>query len=342
LPKEKFSLFRFSLFTLFCTFVPVKAFVFEHSATLPALKDGSFFHSPDLMELYEHTPRHKPYMVVLMDDNGHEEAHLLAVTRYKRSLFPPYLYIHVRVIGQGVYQQEPNEQKFGCMVKALKERLQNKVLYIEFSDLPQKMFGYEALRSAGFLPVRWMSVHNSLHSRTPEERISPKQLTRIKNAQQRGATTKIVETEEEFKDFSKLMRRHNWLKPRKYIPDSTFFRGLMDMGKCKLFITQYHGKTIGCSVCVYSDNDAYLWFSAARRKSYPTLHPNVVTFWETIKEAHRMDCQHIRFLDVGLPFRKNPYRDFILRFGGKEVSTYRWFRISIRWVNSIASWLWRE
>ena len=161
-------------------------------------------------------------MVVLMDDNGHEEAHLLAVTRYKRSLFPPYLYIHVRVIGQGVYQQEPNEQKFGCMVKALKERLQNKVLYIEFSDLPQKMFGYEALRSEGFFPVRWMSVHNSLHSRTPEERISPKQLTRIKNAQQRGATTKIVETEEEFKDFSKLMRRHNWLKPRKYIPDVSY------------------------------------------------------------------------------------------------------------------------
>ena len=55
-----------------------------------------------------------------------------------------------------------------------------------------------------------------------------------------------------------------------------------------------------------------------------------------------MGRQHIRFLDVGLPFRKNPYRNFILRFGGKEVSTYRWFRISIRWVNALASWLWRE
>ena len=47
-------------------------------------------------------------------------------------------------------------------------------------------------------------------------------------------------------------------------------------------------------------------------------------------------------MDVGLPFRKNPFRDFLLRFGGKEVSSYRWFRISIRWVNRLASWLWRE
>lgn len=320
----------------------MKAFVFEHSATLPALNDGSFFHSAELMELYEHTPRHRPYMAVLTDDEGHEVAHLLAVSRYRRSLFPPYLYIHVSIIGQGVYQQEPDEQQFGIMVKALKERLQNKVLYIEFSNLSHKMFGYEALRNEGFFPVRWMSVHNSLHSRTPEDRITAKQLTRIKNAQRRGATTKMVETEEEFKAFSKLMRQHSWLKPRRYIPDNTFFHRMMEMGKCKIFITRYHEKTIGCSVCVYSGEDAYLWFSAARRKSYVALHPNAVTFWETIKDAHRMGCQHIRFLDVGLPFRKNPFRDFILRFGGKEVSTYRWFRINIRWVNALASWLWRE
>ena len=60
-------------------------------------------------------------------------------------------------------------------------------------------------------------------------------MTRIKNAQQRGATTKTVETEEEFKAFSKLMRRHNWLKPRRFIPNDYFFRGLMEKEKCKIF-----------------------------------------------------------------------------------------------------------
>jgi hypothetical protein len=320
----------------------MKVFVFEHTSALPTLSTGSFFHSKELMELYELTPRHKPYMAVVTDDNGQEVAHLLAVTRYKRSLFPPYLYTHIRVIGEGVYLKEPSEQIFSLMVGALKERLQNKVLYMEFSNLSQKMFGYESLRSEGFFPVRWMSVHNSLHSRTPEERISDKLLKRIKNAQQRGATTTTVKTDEDFKAFSKLMRQHNWLKPRRFIPSDYFFQGLMGKGKCKIFITKYHEKVIGCSVCVYSGDDAYLWYSAARRKSYATLHPNAVTFWGSIKDAHETGCQHIRFMDVGLPFRKSPYRDFIMRFGGKEVSTYRWFRINIRWVNAIASWLWRE
>ena len=320
----------------------MKVTIYEHVAELPPLTAGSFFHSTELMGLCEQTPRHKPYMVVVSDDGGTAMAHMLAIERYRSSWFPPYLYTHVRVLGEGVYHDGPDNELFGMMVDALSRRLHNRALYIEFSHLSQKMFGYGALRSAGFFPVRWMNIHNSLHSRTPEERIQAKQLARIRNAQQRGAVTKVVETEAEFQAFLKLLRHHNWLKPRRYVPHETFFRKTMESGKCKILITLYHDKMIGCSVTVYSNGDAYLWYSASRRKSFATLHPNAVPFWETIKDAHKNGCQHIRFLDVGLPFRKNPYRDFILSFGGKEVSSYRWFRISIRWVNAVASWLWRE
>ena len=197
--------------------------VYEHAAELPTLSEGSYFHSRELMELCEHTPRHKPYMVVVTDDDGTVKAHILAIERYRKSLFPPYLYTHVRILGEGSYQQDSDEQLFGMMVHALTERLQRKALYIEFSNLSHKMFGYGSLRSNGYFPVRWMSIHNSLHSRTPEERITTKLLTRIKTAQQRGITTKEVETEEEFRAFSKLLRHHNWLKPKRYIPDDHFF-----------------------------------------------------------------------------------------------------------------------
>jgi len=316
--------------------------VYEHTAEVPDLTPGTYFHSKELMELCEATPRHKPYMVVVTDDNGCSMAHMLAVVRYRRSWIPPYLYTHARVLGEGVYRDGADDSLFEMMADKLTNVLKDRVLYIEFSHLSHKMFGYSSLRNEGYFHVRWMNIHNSLHSRTPEERITRKEMQRVKNAMERGATTKVVETEEEFKAFSKLMRRHHWLKPRRFIPDDSFFRKMKDTGRCKIFITSYHDKMIGCSVCLYDNEDAYLWYSAARRKSFATLHPNAVTYWATIKDAHQSGCQHIRFVDVGLPFRKSPYRDFILRFGGKEVSAYRWFRISIKWVNSLAKWLWRE
>ena len=316
----------------------MKVTIHQHTDLLPEFTSGNFFHSRELMALCEQTPRLKPYMAVVTDNEGIVVAHLLAIMRIRRSWFPPYLYTHVRIYGDNGSSAE----YFGMMLKALTQHLQNRTLYIELSHLSEKMFGYRELRQQKFFPVRWMNIHNSLHSRTPEERISEQLLQRIQHAQQRGAITKPVETIEEFEAFSKLLRRHHWFKPKRYIPDDAFFREMMQRGLCQILITKYHDRVIGTTVTVFSNGDAYLWYSASRRKSYAPLHPNAVTMWATIKAAHAAGYQHIRFMDVGLPFRKNPYRDFILRFGGKEVSAYRWFRISIRWVNRFASWLWRE
>lgn len=324
----------------------LKVTIYTRTAELPTILEGNYFHSPEMMELCEKTPRHKPYMAVVTEADGTVVAHMLAIMRYKRSWFPPYLYIHVRVMGEGVYHQidkEYNEQYlFGIMAEAITERLQNKSMYIEFSHLSQKMFGYKDLKRMNYFHVKWMNIHNSLHSQTPEDRITFKQMKRVENALERGAETKLVETQEEFRQFSKLLRRHNWLKPRRFLPNDVFFQGMMKSQRCRLFITKYHEKVIGCCVCVHSDGDMYLWYSASRRKSYVRLHPNSVTIWNAIKNAHEEGMKHFRFVDVGLPFRKNPYRDFILSFGGKEVTAYRWFRISIRWINSLASWWWRE
>ncbi len=315
-----------------------KVTIYEHHADLPALSASNYFHSPELMLLCEQTPRHKPFMAVVTDDSGQVLAHLLCIVRYKVSWLPPYLYTHARIYGNN-HCPAP---LFGMLMEALTARLSNRVLYFEVSNLSEKMFGYRELRHLNFFPIRWMSVHNSLHSRTPEERITSRQLQRVESGIHRGAVTTEAKTEEEFRAFSRLLRRHHWLKPRRYVPDDSFFRGMVESGHAKILITKVHDKVVGCSFTVYSERDAYLWYSAARRKSFAPYHPNAVTFWNTIRDVHAQGYDHIRFMDVGLPFRKNPYRDFILRYGGKEVSTYRWFRISIRWVNSLASWLWRE
>ena len=320
----------------------MKVTIYTDVAQLPALTTDNYFHSRELMGLCQHTPHLKPFMAVVTDDEGHTRAQLLAIERNRHSWLPPFYFRHVSIMGEGVYDGQPDNMMFSMMIDALTRRLQGRTLYLEVSNLSQKMFGYAPLRAAGYFPVKWMSVHNSLHSRTPEDRITKKQQQRVENAERKGIETHVVSTQEDFRQFSRLLRRHNWLKPRRFIPNDAFFKGMMDEGHCKIFVSTYKGRTIGCSVYAYSDGDAYMWYSASRRKSYATLHPNAVTYWNTIKYAHKENCHHIRFMDVGLPFRRNPYRDFILSFGGKEVSTYRWFRISIGWVNRLASWLWRE
>ena len=276
----------------------LKTTIYRKSKDLPEVEGGNFFHSKQLFEFLQKTPRQKPYMVVVEDEQGRILSHMLGFLRYRTFIFPPFLLVHCRVLGEGEYAESeyPKEELF----------------------------------------------HNSLHSHAPEERITEKLQKRIDTAHERGVRTEVVSTEEDFKAFSKLLRRHNILKPKRFIPDDTFFRQMKDCDNARLFVTKYHGKVIGCSACAYSQGNAYLWYSAFRRKTYMHLHPDVLTIWDTMKDAYDRGYQHMCFMDVGLPFSKNPFRDFILRFGGKEQSTYRWFRFSIKWVNKLLAWIYRE
>jgi len=322
----------------------LKTTIYRKSKDLPEVEGGNFFHSKQLFEFLQKTPRQKPYMVVVEDEQGRILSHMLGFLRYRTFIFPPFLLVHCRVLGEGEYAESEylKEELFGEMLGALTQALNTRTLYIEVSHLSQKMLGYRQLKQLGYYPINWMSIHNSLHSHAPEERITEKLQKRIDTAHERGVRTEVVKTEEDFKAFSRLLRRHNILKPKRIIPDDTFFRQMKDCDNARLFVTKYHGKVIGCSACAYSQGNAYLWYSAFRRKTYMHLHPDVLTIWDTMKDAYDRGYQHMCFMDVGLPFSKNPFREFILRFGGKEQSTYRWFRFSIKWVNKLLAWIYRE
>lgn len=319
--------------------------IFTKSKGMPSLRQGSYFHSCELMEICEEAPRQRPYMVVINDTAGNELCHMLGIVRFRTLILPPFLLIHCRILGEGVYDETSSykrEELFSLMVSALTQKLNKRALFIEVSNLSTKMFGYKELRSNGYYPINWISIHNSLHRRAPEERITEKLQHRIDHIHQRGVTTEIVNNEADFKAFSRLLRKHHILKPKRYIPDDIFFRKLLAGNNGNLFVTKYRQKVIACAAVVYSEGDAYLWYSAFRRKTFLTLHPDTMVVWDVMKHAYNEGYQHMRFMDVGLPFRRNPYREFILRFGGKEQSTYRWFRFSIRWVNNLLAWLYRE
>lgn len=313
---------------------------------LPELDNSNFFHSRQLFEITKMTPRQRPYMAVAMTADGCVLAHMLAIVRYRTLWLPPYIYMHCRILGEGVYTYPHKEfsdyELFSMMLETLRTHIGYRVLYYEVSNLSQKMFAYRELKQQEYFPVRWMSIHNSLHSHTPEERISKRLQRHIKSAYAKGVITDEVKTKEDMKLFFKLLKHHHWLKPKRYIPDERFFRVIQKESHGRLYLTRYHDHVIGCSAVAYSQQNAYLWYTAFRRKSFAFVHPDELTLWHVLKDSHSRGYQHVFFLDVGLPFSHNPFREFILRFGGKPVSTYRWFRCSIHWINAVLSWIYRD
>ena len=199
-------------------------------------------------------------------------------------------------------------------------------------------------------PVRWATpvissmLRRSFSSYTmaPEERLDEKALLQIRKSQEAGVITRVLTQHDDPKPFYQLLRAYYRLKPRKFVPSLTFFEELLKSPEARLCLTEHNGKAIGCCVLVFSGGNAYLWFMAAKRMSQASLHPDTMTVWNAIQLARQEGCRHIYFMDAGLPFRKSNYRDFILKFGGKPVAKYRWFRFSIKSLNKFLAWLYRE
>ena len=309
---------------------------------LPPIQGKGFFHSEALFRMIENTPGQRPYMAIAYD-GGEVVGHMLVMLRRRGSLFPPYLFTQGRVYGEGEYATDcDKETVFGLMLNKIVRKLKyGTCLYIEFSDIGSKMFGYAKFRANGFFPIHWMEVHNSLHSMPPENRLTPKMGRKLAKAKETKLDTTIASTDKEYDVFFRILKGYVSFKIRRFIPDPNLFRRLREYGNCDLFITKSDGKIVSGCICVYSEGNCYLWYMASKRKLH-IKRANAMTVWTAIKHAYDNKYQHIYFMDVGLPFKKNRFREFILGFGGKPVGKYRWFRCSFRWVNKLLSWIYRD
>ncbi len=325
--------------------------IITRGGELPTMSVGNFFHSPELFHILEKTSGCSPYMVIVRKEDGLVVAHMLATIFRRGSLLPLYWYSLGRIYGEGDYDIDAGEddylkaksELFEIMLDAITKKFRRKLcLYIEFSDISKKMFGYRNFRNHDYFPVRWLQIHNNLVSKAPKDRLSEKLRNRIDHLYAMGVTTSVSKEKDDIDEFYKMLRNYYRFKFQRFLPKKTFFEQLIQNCDCHLVVTKYKKWLIGGSLLISTGNDTYLWYTASKRKSFHLQHPSTMTIWHSLHYSQQLGYKHLHFMNVGLPFKKNPKREFIQRFGGKPASCYRWFRFSISWLNRLLKWIYRE
>ncbi len=346
-----------------------KLVAYRKSEDIPPRPEKEIFHSTALFKVYERTSGYHPILIEVSDGDI-PLARLLAVVRKSVRLFPPSIIKRCEVYGFGEYFLEKGRDEgdagteghadtnggtpatrtpyskdeiFDQMITFLTGHLLKKCFLIEFRNLDNALFAYNSFRKNGYFPVNWLRIHNSLHSKPPYERLSGSRRRQIASALKSGATMKTATTEEEVRALGRLLKRNYASKIRKHFPGLGFFPQLLrqetDKEMGKIFVVKYKDRIIGGSVCLYSNENAYLLFSGGLRKSYPKQYPGVLAVWAALTYAYEHGYKHMEFMDVGLPFKRHGYRDFLLRFGGAQYSTRRWFRFRWSWLNKLLTYL---
>ena len=319
---------------------PIRLMTYRNGSAIPTLPEQSLSNSSELFQVYGQTPGYTPILVVASIDEI-PIAKLQAVIRRSVRIFPPSLIKRCEIFGIGEYFNDTysQEELFGLMLEHLTNEVLKDCFLIEFRNLPTALFGYKHFRRNGYFPINWIRVYNSLHNLSPEERLESKRKRQINRSFKYGVTLQEAQTEEDKKTFLQLLKLHYSSKLRKHFPDTKLFQ-LLTQGSTtgnisRIFTVKYKNRIIGGSFCMYSCDRAYLCFSFGLRKTFSWLHPNTMAIWEALIDAYQRGYPHFEFIDAGLPFQKVGYRNFILSFGGKQVSTRRWFRFRWKWINKL-------
>lgn len=321
----------------------MKVIVITNSHELPDLTSRNFFHSLELFRIMESTPGLYPLMALALDNQQRVKAHLLASLQRKYTLLPPFYFTQARILGEGEYAHDCNPLDiFPLLLHAILQKLRFKFcISVELSDMSKKMFGYRALRQHSFFPIAWQEVHNSLHSLSPYERLLPKTRYKIHQLNSLHIETTAAHTLEEVRTLHRIIKKYYRWRIHKLIPPKQFLEHLHADPHSKIYITRMNGKIVGGCTCILSDGSTYLWHLAASPHRHSTAIQTSAV-WKALNDSHKLKQHHFYFLDAGLPLKSSRHRDFIMGFGGKPVAKYRWFRLSIGWLNRLISWLYRE
>lgn len=327
--------------------MPLRLTTYYPGNDIPPLPGTDTFHSTELFHIYQSTPGYSPLLIVASED-GQVVAKLLAVVRKSVRMFPPSIIRRCEIFGTGEYftPEDRREAIFTDMLQRLTDEALRSAFLIEFRNLSNPRFAYKAFKQCRYFAVNWLRVRNSLHSvRRVEERFSPSRVRQVKKGLKNGATVHEAQSVEEVRSFARMLHNVYSSKIRRHFPSKQFFEQLeketLRGGQSKTFIVEYRGKVIGGSVCIYSGTDVFLWFSGGMRKTYALQYPGILAVWKALDDAHARGYRHLEFMDVGLPFQRHGYREFVLRFGGKQISTRRWFRFRWEWLNRLLGWLYR-
>ena len=323
---------------LIFAFMAIRLRTYEHVSEVPDLPGKNLFHSVELFHILEQTPGFRPLMVVAFEGSVPVGRLLCAA----RSIFSiTDFFQKVVVYGNGEYfnTTRRSDEIFAEILSYLTTRFGDQVTFIEFRNIDEPLYAYRYFRTNGYFPIRWLRVQNSIHQNPVDKWMSASRKKHIQQALKYGAVLDTLKSEEDLQQFFKMLKHYYSSKISRYLPEFYFFHNLLEFKSEKemgeIFTVKYKGKIIGGALCLFSDETAYLMVTGGLRKRYPMLHPNTLAVWNAMVYAHEKGYRHFEFFNAGLPFKKFGYRDFILRFGGKQFGTRRWYHVRWNWLNRL-------
>lgn len=252
---------------------------------------------------------------------------------HERNAIKQFFTCRAIIIGGPVIDEDATTEEIAALLNAVKK--------LQRSDLQPKG-RTTATRSTGLSPIyietrnfhdysKWKSVfetngfayqpHYDIHVHcNAQHQMSEQRIRQVKKALKNGATICEAQSEQEIRDWYRILQQLYREKVRTPLFSEEFFMQFYREGVGKYLLVKHQGKVIGGMMCPILDGKAiYEWFVCGLDEEYREQYPSVMATYAAIEYAKTNALPLFDFMGAGKPDVPYGVRDFKMEFGGELV-----------------------
>ena len=218
-------------------------------------------------------------------------------------------------------------------------------IYIETRNFHDYSKWKSVFETNGFAYQPHYDIHVHCNA---QHQMSEQRIRQVKKAFKNGATICEAQSEQEIRDWYRILRQLYREKVRTPLFSEEFFMQFYREGVGKYLLVKHQDKVIGGMMCPILKNKAiYEWYVCGLDEEYRELYPSVMATYAAIEYAKAKGLPLFDFMGAGKPTVPYGVRDFKMEFGGELVEHGRFLcirrpllywigKLGVKWIKRFA------
>lgn len=218
-------------------------------------------------------------------------------------------------------------------------------IYIETRNFHDYSKWKSVFETNGFAHQPHYDIHVHCNA---QHQMSEQRIRQVKKALKNGATICEAQSEQEIRDWYRILSQLYRTKVRTPLWSGAFFLRFYREKRGIYILVKFQGKVIGGMMCPILNNKAiYEWYVCGLDEEYRELYPSVMATYAAIEYAKTNALPLFDFMGAGKPNIPYGVRDFKMEFGGELVEHGRFLcvrkpllywigKMGVKWIKRFA------
>ena len=283
---------------------------------------ATWFQTREAYQFYAANPEEMTPFAVGVAEDGCLVGVVVGYVTQEKSFLKQFFTCRSIVIGGPLVDADISDEALVALLNAVKRAftpytLHFTPIYIETRNFHDYSRWKSVFEANGFAYQPHLNIQvtcSEAHTMSEQRR------RQVKKAISNGSIISQAQTEQEIRDWYRILSQLYRTKVRTPLFSEEFFLQFYREGVGKYLLVKHQGKVIGGMMCPVLDGKAiYEWFVCGLDEEYREQYPSVMATYAAIEYAKTNALPLFDFMGAGKPDVPYGVRDFKMEFGGELV-----------------------